>query len=94
MTIAADELNARLVEVKSSNIAAIAYIARVGVSVVVFNAGTIWAYKTPRDVYDGLLGAESKGKYFIINIRGKYPESRLFYVPDSQLWTTGAKEEA
>jgi hypothetical protein len=38
-----------------------------------FESGRIYQYfNVPEDVYDEMLKAESKGKYFNANIRGKY----------------------
>ena len=44
---------------------------------VQFKNGRVYSYAgCPREVYDGLLAAESAGKYFNANIRDKYPSSR------------------
>ena len=37
-----------------------------------------YAYKSvPKDIYDGLMAAESKGKYFLENIKGKFEFEKL-----------------
>lgn len=39
-----------------------------------------YLYKdVPKSVYEGLLEAESHGKYFYAHIREKYPTSRIEY---------------
>lgn len=47
--------------------------------VVVFNTGSIWSYsKLPYAIWWSLYSAESAGKYFNNNIRGKYTESCIY----------------
>jgi hypothetical protein len=38
-----------------------------------FASGRVYQYyDVPQDIYEGMLDAESKGKYFNANIRGKF----------------------
>ncbi len=58
-------------EVVSSVIEAIGH-ARV--LEIEFENGRIYQYyNVPEDIYEEMLGSESKGKYFNANVRGKYP---------------------
>jgi hypothetical protein len=59
--------------VNSSNIAAIGYDSESGVLEVEFTNGTVYSYSgVPMGEYDGLLSADSKGKYFNANIKNRY----------------------
>lgn len=43
-----------------------------------FNSGGLYAYyNVPASVYNGLMGASSKGKYFHANIKGRYGDTRI-----------------
>ena len=45
---------------------------------VVFNSGTTYRYdNVPQSIYEGLENADSKGKYFMSNIRNLYKGVRL-----------------
>jgi hypothetical protein len=45
---------------------------------VEFRNGSVYAYHgVPRDRYDALLSASSKGRYFNTHLRGKFPYRRL-----------------
>jgi KTSC domain len=62
---------AGLVPVQSTNIAAVGYDA--GTLVVQFRDQSIYHYEDlPEQVYQGLLGAESKGRYLHRDVRGRY----------------------
>ena len=57
-------------EVESSVIGAVGHSR---VLEIQFESGRIYQYfNVPEDVFDEMLKAESKGKYFNSNIRGKY----------------------
>ena len=57
-------------EVESSVIGAVGHSR---VLEIQFESGRIYQYfNVPEDVYEEMLKAESKGKYFNANIRGKY----------------------
>jgi hypothetical protein len=62
--------------VTSSNIGAIGYDGEAQVLHVQFTSGRKYAYfNVPLEVYDAFLSADSKGKFFAANIRGKYQYS-------------------
>jgi len=59
--------------VSSSQIAAVGYDAGERVLGVQFHRGARYDYAgVPREVYEGLIAAESVGKYFGANIKGKF----------------------
>jgi hypothetical protein len=62
--------------VESSLIAKAGYDAETQVlAVVMVSTSDTYYYKgVPQAVYDGFLAAESKGAYFVENIKGKYEE--------------------
>jgi hypothetical protein len=63
-----------LITVESSMIHAVGYDPEKHVLEVVFNTGRTYQYAdVPPEVYEGLLKAESKGRYFLANIRDVYP---------------------
>ncbi len=61
-----------LVQVESSMISAVAYDDAARDLLVIFNTGQTYVYNdVPREVYDGLLKADSKGSYmkdFVIDM--------------------------
>jgi hypothetical protein len=70
------------VDVESSNLAAVGYLPDFARLFVKFHKGGVvtaeWAYDgVPRAVYDALLSAPSKGKYFAANIRNNYAQRRV-----------------
>ncbi|HIE11759.1 MAG TPA: KTSC domain-containing protein [Kiritimatiellae bacterium] len=61
------------VPVKSSVLDSVRYDATSQNLVIVFDNGDIYEYHgVPPSVYEGLMTAESKGRYFHENIRDKY----------------------
>lgn len=59
--------------VNSDVIHAIGYDAEIQVLEIIFNNGRIYQYRdVPRDVYEGLMAAASKGNYFQENVRGEF----------------------
>ncbi len=59
--------------VESDVIHAIGYDAEIHLLEIIFNDGRIYQYRgVPPQVFDGLKGAESKGRYFQENIRGEF----------------------
>jgi KTSC domain len=63
--------------VKSSTIAAIAYDDAHEILQLKFHSRTIYRYfEVPAPVYEGLLAAPSKGRYFNRAIRGSFRYSR------------------
>lgn len=62
--------------VSSSNIKTIGYKKADKVLEVEFNSGRIYHYfEVPESVYNGLISAESIGKYHVENIKNKYSYS-------------------
>ena len=62
-----------LVTVESSMIHAIGYDKAKRILEIVFNTGSAYQYgDVPPEEYEGLLKAESKGRYFLANIRDVY----------------------
>jgi hypothetical protein len=63
--------------VKSSMIYAVGYCPKEKLLEVVFTKGKLWAYEdVPKDVYEGLLNAESPGSYmrnYILDCYNDYP---------------------
>ena len=57
-------------DIKSSAICSIAY--EVDSLYVLFNDGSEWAYNAPISVFYQWLKAESKGKFFNMEVRSKY----------------------
>lgn len=66
-------------DVESSVISAVGYTR---VLEITFESGRIYQYyNVPEDVYQGMLDAESKGRYFNQEIRGKYDYQEVALVP-------------
>ena len=62
-----------LVTVESSMIHAVGYDAEKRIVEIVFNTGRTYQYGgVPPEVFEGLLKAESKGRYFLANIKDAY----------------------
>jgi len=58
--------------VNSSNLTAVGYDEAKKLLKVAFKDGSIYTYEeVPKALYDGLLAAESQGKFFNIQIRTK-----------------------
>ncbi len=68
----------RRIPVASSNIKSIGYIANGEILEVEFNSGAIYHYfSVPAGVFADFVDAESKGKFFIRNVRdAKYRYER------------------
>lgn len=64
--------------VTSTNIRAVGYDADNQTLEVEFNNGSVYQYAgVPQDAHDGLMNADSKGKYLNANIKGRYPFAKL-----------------
>lgn len=66
--------------VRSSMISAVRYHAGPGILEVAFNKGVYLYFGVPREVFEGLLQAESKGRYMRQHVIDRYPwikKSRL-----------------
>ena len=65
-------------QVESSNIKAVKYDAKEEALFVVFTNGGHYAYSNvPQEVYDGLLEADSAGKFFHASVRSTYPVRKV-----------------
>ena len=63
----------QLITVESSMIHAVGYDQEKRILEIVFNTGRTYQYAdVPPEEYEGLLNAESKGRYFLANIRDVY----------------------
>lgn len=66
-----------LVTVESSMIGAVAYDDARRDLIVIFNSGQTYSYSdVPRDVYDGLLTADSKGTYMNASVINQFSYRR------------------
>lgn len=67
--------------VESTNLASVGYAPETGALYVEFKGGALYRYNNVRpEVHDALMAAESKGQFFIREIRskpGQYPFTRL-----------------
>lgn len=62
-------------KVDSSNIKSVGYAD--GVLVVEFKNGHLFAYDCTPEQFEAFAAAESKGRYYSLNIRGKLPSRKL-----------------
>lgn len=64
--------------VSSSNVCSIGYDADNLILEVEFNNGSVYQYSgVPEYEHDGIMGADSKGKYLNSNIKNRYPFSKM-----------------
>ncbi len=64
--------------VVSSSIASVGYDAAARALEIEFRNGGLYRYRAvPREVFDGLISAASKGRFFIERIRGKFEFERV-----------------
>ena len=64
--------------VESSNIESIGYDSSSQTLEIEFLNGTIYQYfDVPQHIYDGLISADSHGKYLASNIKGYYRYSKV-----------------
>jgi len=67
-----------LIPVASSNLAAIGYSPFGAILTVAFHSGGVYQYSgVPRELYFGLMRAESHGRFFWAFIRNRYPYRRI-----------------
>ena len=60
--------------VVSSNIQAVGFDPSRNILAVLFKSGGLWFYRgVPPEVYEGLLTAESVGKFFAYSVKPYYP---------------------
>ena len=66
------------ISVNSSNISSVGYDADSQTLEIEFNNGGVYLYSgVPESLYEGMMGADSKGKFFHANIKNIYPFSKL-----------------
>jgi len=67
------------IPVESSNLASVGYDPKIEVLEIEFHSGGIYQYSgVPQSIYDGLMNAASKGKYFHQNIKNSgYPYFKI-----------------
>lgn len=64
-----------MIKVESSNVVAVGY--KTNELYVDFKSGSYIYYDVPKAIYEGLLKAESKGKYMWAKIRDRYDYCKL-----------------
>lgn len=65
-----------MISVTSTNISSVGYDR--GTMHIRFNSGSLYAYyNVPSSVYNGLMSASSKGRYFHAHIKGRYGDARI-----------------
>jgi len=65
-------------DVDSSNLRSVGYDKQKHILEIEFNNKGVYHYfEVPFDIYEGLIGAESKGKYFWKNIRREFEYERV-----------------
>lgn len=68
----------QLTQLRSSNLRAAGHEPATNLLAVHFTNGSVFHYKdVPSDVASKLLQADSPGKYFAAEIRGKYPAEKV-----------------
>ena len=61
-------------KVESSNLASVGYDESTQTLEIEFNQGAVYQYsEVDKEVYDELMEADSKGKYFNSEIKGAFP---------------------
>jgi len=66
------------VQIVSSNIRSVGYDPGSSTLEVEFNSGSIYQYlNVPKDEYERLMIASSKGRYFNTNIKGEYQDVKV-----------------
>ena len=61
--------------IESTAIASIGYDGAMAILEIEFTSGDVYEYfAVPRSVYEGLLAAESPGRFFQARIRERYPD--------------------
>lgn len=64
--------------VESTTVASVGYEPEVSTLEIEFRTGAAYQYfAVPRHIFDGLLGAQSKGAFFNEHIKSRYPFRRL-----------------
>ena len=66
------------IPVTSTDIRAIGYDTDNQILEIEFNSGSVYDYaNVPQGEYDGIMSADSKGKYFHANIKNRYSFVKL-----------------
>ena len=66
------------IAVESSNLASVGFDEATKTLEIQFHSGGIYEYDdVEKEIYDELMNAESKGRYFMGQIRGEYDFSRV-----------------
>lgn len=66
------------IEVKSSNLAAIAYVEQTEQLLVQFASGSVYSYDdVPLQVFEDFKAADSKGKFLNEHIKGDYHYEKI-----------------
>jgi len=66
------------IAVQSSNIRSVGYDPGSSTLQVEFSSGSVCQYlNVPKDEYEGLMRASSKGRYFNTNIKGEYQDVKV-----------------
>ena len=64
--------------VSSSNLSSVGYDARSATLEIAFNGGGVYEYnRVPESVYNGLMAASSKGRYFDSMIKDAYSYRKI-----------------
>ncbi|MCW5553180.1 MAG: KTSC domain-containing protein [Verrucomicrobiae bacterium] len=67
-----------MTSVPSSNLAAVGYNPFTAVLTIAFHGDRVYQYfRVPVSIYQGLLRAESHGKYFHAHIKNRYAYRRI-----------------
>jgi hypothetical protein len=66
----------QMIPVSSSNIKAVGYDAPAKALHIDFNSGSYIHAGVPSEIHSGLMSAESKGKYYHANIKGKFEATK------------------
>lgn len=67
-----------MIPVDSSNIESIGWDEVDEELFITFNSGSTYVYsEVPKEVFDSMMNAESKGKFFHANIKGKYSYDKV-----------------
>jgi hypothetical protein len=63
--------------IESASLAAVGYARQSLVLEIVFRSGAVYRYsEVPTHTYVQLLAADSKGRYFVQSIKGRYPYTK------------------
>lgn len=67
------------ISVISSDLSQVGYNEGAHELTIIFNSGGVYTYSNvPKSIYDSLLSAESKGKFFHANIKDKFTFRRSY----------------